>query len=45
VPSVTQKRIDVKEKIQEPATYEGVTTNSAVSVEEFEKKKLDEERN
>jgi len=27
----------VKEKIQEPAKYDGVTTNSAVSVEEFEK--------
>jgi hypothetical protein len=28
----------VKEKIQEPAKYHGVTTNSAVSVEDFEKK-------
>jgi len=40
-PSITHKRVDVKEKIQEPAKYHGVTTNSAVSVEEFEKK-LDE---
>ncbi|CZR53778.1 uncharacterized protein PAC_03659 [Phialocephala subalpina] len=37
-PSVTHKRIDVKEKIQEPAKHEGVTTNSAVSVDEFKKK-------
>ena len=36
-PSVTHKRVDVKEKIQEPATYDGVTTNAAVSVDEFEK--------
>jgi hypothetical protein len=28
----------VKEKIQEPAEYRGVTTNSAVSAEEFEEK-------
>jgi hypothetical protein len=28
----------VKEKIQEPAEYHGVTTNEAVSVEEFEGK-------
>jgi hypothetical protein len=28
----------VKEKIQEPAEHHGVTTNSAISVEEFEKK-------
>jgi len=38
VPSVTHKRIDVKEKIQEPAEHHGVTTNSAISVDEFEKK-------
>jgi len=37
-PSVTHKRVDVKEKIQEPAKNHGVTTNSAVSVGEFEKK-------
>ncbi|KAE8443868.1 hypothetical protein EG329_001277 [Mollisiaceae sp. DMI_Dod_QoI] len=37
-PSVTHKRIDVKEKIQEPAEHHGVTTNSAISVDEFEKK-------
>jgi hypothetical protein len=42
-PSITHKRVDVKEKIQEPAKYHGVTTNSAVSVEEFEKK-LDGEK-
>lgn len=28
----------MKEKIQEPAEHHGVTTNSAISVEEFEKK-------
>jgi hypothetical protein len=28
----------VKERIQEPAKYHGVTTNTAVPVEEFEKK-------
>jgi hypothetical protein len=28
----------VKEKIQEPAEYHGVTTNSAIPVHEFEKK-------
>jgi hypothetical protein len=33
----------VKEKIQEPAEYHGVTTKSAVSVEEF-KEKLDGEK-
>lgn len=38
VPSVTHKRIDVKEKIQEPSQHHGVTTNSTISVEEFEKK-------
>jgi len=37
-PSVTHKRVDVKEKIQEPAKHHGVTTNSAISVDEFEKK-------
>jgi len=37
-PSITHKRVDVKEKIQEPAEYHGATTNSAISVEEFEKK-------
>jgi len=39
-PSVTHKRIDVKEKIQEPAENHGVTTKPAMSVEEF-KEKLD----
>ncbi|KAE9377232.1 hypothetical protein N431DRAFT_542614 [Stipitochalara longipes BDJ] len=43
-PSVTHKRVDVKEKIQEPAKYEGVTTNSAMSVEEFEKNRNGEEK-
>jgi len=38
VPSVTHKRVDVKEKVQEPSEHHGVTTNSAISVEEFEKK-------
>jgi hypothetical protein len=28
----------VKEKIQEPAQYHGVTTESAIPVEDFEKK-------
>lgn len=37
-PSVTHKRIDVKEKIQEPSEYHGVTTNSVVDAKEFEKK-------
>ena len=37
-PSVTHKRVDVKEKIQEPAEHHGVTTESAIPVEEFEKK-------
>ncbi|KFY97063.1 hypothetical protein V498_02289 [Pseudogymnoascus sp. VKM F-4517 (FW-2822)] len=37
-PSITHKRIDVEENIQEPAEYHGVTTNSAVSAEEFKKK-------
>ncbi len=37
-PSVTHKRIDVKEKIQEPAQHHGVTTNSAIPVEEFQAK-------
>ncbi|RDW92662.1 hypothetical protein BP5796_02056 [Coleophoma crateriformis] len=39
-PSVTHKRVDVKEKIQEPSEHHGVTTKSAIPVEEF-KKKLD----
>jgi len=37
-PSITHKRVDVKEKIQEPAEYHSVTTNSAVSVDEFKNK-------
>jgi len=37
-PSVTHKRIDVKERIQEPSKHHGVTTNSAIPVEEFDKK-------
>ncbi|KAH7321751.1 hypothetical protein BKA65DRAFT_407924 [Rhexocercosporidium sp. MPI-PUGE-AT-0058] len=41
-PSVTHKRIDVKENIQEPSKHHGVTTNSAMSVDEFQKK-LDQE--
>ncbi|KFY43294.1 hypothetical protein V494_02040 [Pseudogymnoascus sp. VKM F-4513 (FW-928)] len=36
-PSITHKRIDVEENIQEPAKYHGVTTNSAVSAAEFKK--------
>jgi len=43
-PSITHKRVDVKEKIQEPSKYHGVTTNSIVPVEEFESK-LQEEKN
>jgi len=38
VPSVTHKRIDVKETINEPAEHHGMTKNSAMSVQEFEKK-------
>ncbi|RDW80282.1 hypothetical protein BP6252_04920 [Coleophoma cylindrospora] len=36
-PSVTHKRVDVKEKIQEPAENHGVTINSAIPVEEFKR--------
>jgi len=43
VPSVTHKRVDVKEKIQEPSKHHGVTTNSTLSVEEFQDK-LDGEK-
>jgi hypothetical protein len=39
-PSVTHKRIDIKEKHPEPSEHHGVTTNSAISVDEF-KNKLD----
>jgi len=42
-PSVTHKRIDIKEKHQEPSQHHGVTTNSAISVDEF-KNKLDGEK-
>lgn len=38
VPSVTHKRVDVKEKIQEPSEHHGVTTNSTMSVEDFKNK-------
>ncbi|CAG8984169.1 hypothetical protein HYALB_00008171 [Hymenoscyphus albidus] len=38
VPSVTHKRVVVKEKIQEPAEHHGVTTNSTMSVEDFKNK-------
>ncbi|KAK6579657.1 hypothetical protein PZA11_007893 [Diplocarpon coronariae] len=37
-PSVTHHRVDVKERIQEPSQNHGVTTNSTLSVGEFEKK-------
>lgn len=37
-PSVTHKRVDMKEKIQEPAEYHGVTTDSTISAEEFRRK-------
>ncbi|KAH7393421.1 hypothetical protein BKA64DRAFT_709764 [Cadophora sp. MPI-SDFR-AT-0126] len=37
-PSVTHKRVDVKENIQEQSKHHGVTTNSALSVDEFQKK-------
>ncbi|OBT49221.1 hypothetical protein VE00_00100 [Pseudogymnoascus sp. WSF 3629] len=36
-PSITHRRIDVEENIQEPAKYHGVTTNAAISAEEFKK--------
>jgi hypothetical protein len=39
-PSVTHKRIDIKEKHQEPSEHHGVTTNSAISIDQF-KDKLD----
>jgi len=39
-PSVTHKRIDVKEHIQEEAKYHGVTKNKIVPVEDFEKNVL-----
>ncbi|TVY94437.1 hypothetical protein LAWI1_G000244, partial [Lachnellula willkommii] len=42
VPSVTHKRVDIKEKHQEPSEHHGVTTKSAISVDEF-KNKLDGE--
>lgn len=42
-PSVTHKRIDVKERIQEPSENHGITTNSAIPVEEYNKK-LDGEK-
>jgi len=42
-PSVTHKRVDIKEKIQEPAEHHGVTTKSAISIDEF-KNKLDGEK-
>merc|ERR1711939_1228627 len=37
-PSVTHKRVDVKENIQEQSKHHGVTTNSAISVDEFQEK-------
>ncbi|ELR03436.1 hypothetical protein VC83_07202 [Pseudogymnoascus destructans] len=37
-PSITHRRIDMEQSIQEPAKYHGVTTNAAVSAEEFTKK-------
>ncbi|PVH81716.1 hypothetical protein DL98DRAFT_514576 [Cadophora sp. DSE1049] len=37
-PSVTHKRVDVKENIQEQSKHHGVTTNSSMSVDEFQKK-------
>ena len=43
-PSVTHKRVDIKEKHQEPSEHHGVTTNSAISVDEF-KNKLDGDEN
>ncbi|KAH6704223.1 hypothetical protein BKA61DRAFT_636074 [Leptodontidium sp. MPI-SDFR-AT-0119] len=38
VPSVTHKKVDVHEKIQEQSKHHGVTTNSSMSVDEFQKK-------
>ncbi|KAK0099878.1 hypothetical protein ONS95_013297 [Cadophora gregata] len=37
-PSVTHKKIEVKENIKEQSKHHGVTTNSAMSVDEFQKK-------
>lgn len=39
-PSVTHKRVDVKEKIHEASEYHGVTKNAAVPIEDFEKSVL-----
>jgi len=38
VPSVTHKKVNVKEKHQEPSEHHGVTTRSAISVDEFKSK-------
>ncbi|CZT46314.1 uncharacterized protein RSE6_06726 [Rhynchosporium secalis] len=43
-PSVTHKRVDIKENIQEASQHHGVTKNSAMSVDEFQKKLNDQER-
>lgn len=40
MPSVTHKKVDIKENIQDPAQHHGVTTNAAMTAEEF-KRKLD----
>lgn len=42
MPSVTHKRVDVKEVVQEKSRSHGVAKNSTLSKEEFEKKKLEE---
>ncbi|TVY33228.1 hypothetical protein LSUB1_G006117 [Lachnellula subtilissima] len=40
-PSVTHKKVNIKETHQEPSEHHGVTTKSAISVDDF-KNKLDE---
>lgn len=39
MPSVTHKDVNVKENIQEPSVHHGVSTNTAISVEEFKRKR------
>ncbi|KAL2068134.1 hypothetical protein VTL71DRAFT_16232 [Oculimacula yallundae] len=42
-PSVTHKRVDIKENIHEASVHHGVTKNSTMSVDEFQKKLIDQE--
>ena len=38
VPSVTHKKVNIKETHQEPSEHHGVTTKSAISVDDFKNK-------